>query len=233
MYRLNQLQRNVLITPDEVIFHAPTDHTCDSRKIINAIIIAEERFIRPALTYELYEQLIDEKNLVITSGNIAATRTAIEAATDSNITIKAGDIINAAEYLPTASLKLWKQHLWKLVAECVLLIAMPDAFVQFGSSGVIHPNPPAGPMTTSGVVTPSLGAVKWTMDKKLMDRIDPLTEAMHLFICKNKTLYPNYDRACDCDSKGVAYKRKTNYVLRIYDDEPKNCKCAWDQLRPS
>lgn len=235
MYRINYLQRNVLITPDEVIFHAPTDHTVDARKIESAIIIAEERFIRPALTYELYEQLVTEKNRTISTANKTETQTTINTSLTRNsemVQLHVGDTVNAVEYMFSASQRLWKEHLWKLVAESVMLMAMPDAFVQFGSAGVIHATPPAGPMTTTGMVTPQLAAVKWTMDKKLMDRIDPLTEAMHLFICKNKALYPNYDRPCDCDSKGVAYKRKTNFVLGIYDEEPKRCCNGWDQFRP-
>lgn len=235
MYRLNNLQRNVLITPDEVIFHGPVDHTFDHRKIEHAIIIAEERFIRPAMTYEFYEQIAAEKNRVITSLNLIATETAVNASFPSNsahVTLQLGDIVNSMSYLSEANLKLWKQHLWKLIAECVLLMAMPDAFVQMSSTGAVHANPAAGAMSEAKIVTPELRSVKWTMDKKMMDRIDPLTEAMHLFICKNISLYPNYDRACDCNSKGVAYKRKSNWVTGIYDDEPRKSCCAWDQLNP-
>lgn len=232
MYRLNNLERNVLITPDEVIFHAPTDHTIDHIKIQHAIIIAEERFIRPALTYELYEQLIAEKNLLITVGNLTATQDIINNALpgdSSQVVLQVGDIVNAAEFMATNSLLLWKQHLWKLTAEAVLLIAVPDAFVQFSSTGIVHAQPTSNAISAAGVVTPDLRSVKWIMDKKLMDRIDPLTEAMHVFLCYNKLNYPNYDRHCDCDSKGIAYKRKTDWVTGIYDSE-QNCDCRWDQL---
>lgn len=47
MYSINRLNRPVLITPDEVLFHAATDHSVDARQILQNIIIAEERIIRP------------------------------------------------------------------------------------------------------------------------------------------------------------------------------------------
>jgi hypothetical protein len=55
--------RNVLITTDEVIFHAPTKQTLDPRTIQNSIIIAEERFIVPAIDYPLYYELASTKNV--------------------------------------------------------------------------------------------------------------------------------------------------------------------------
>lgn len=226
MYRLNPLQRNVLITTDEVIAHAPTMNTLDPRMIEQSIIVAEERLLRPLLGNEYYYSLIDQKNVLITSGNIDDRQDEVNGSLppeSQQVTLEIGQIINAAEYLSSENLALWKQHLWKLTAECVMLMAYPEGFVQFSSQGVIHTNPPAGPLNSGGLVTPELRSVKWAMDKKMMDRIDPLREALHVWVCMQKktlsTKYPLYLSPCDCDSKGVAYRRKSNIVLGIYDDD--------------
>ena len=231
MYRLNLLDRNVLVTPDEVIRHAPTKHTLDHRMIENSIIIAEERFIRPALTHAYYEAMIAEKNKVVTEDNKATLEAQINASLPEGsaaVTLTAGQVVNALEYLSADNQSLWKQFLWKVTAECVLLLAYPEGYVQFGSSGVIHENAPAGPMTSGGIVAPDLRSVKWAMDKKLQDRIDPLLQSMHFWICKQKeadsSKYSLYDKYCDCDVNGIAYKRKTDVILGAYnDDENETC----------
>ena len=226
MYRQNTLQRNVLITTDEVIFHAPTNHTLDPRTTENSIIIAEERFIRPLLGYDYYQALIAQKNLLITDGNKDAQQTLINnslPAGSQEITLTAGMVINALEYLDTDNKKLWTEHLWKLTAECVILTAYPEGYVHIGSEGVHQKNPPAGPMTSGGVVSPDLRTMKWALDKKLMDRIDPLIESLHQWVCKQKKAdsakYPDYEKDCDCDSKGIAFKRKSQFILGLYDEE--------------
>lgn len=228
MYRLNPLMRNVLITTDEVIFHAPTKHTLDPRTIQNAIIIAEERFIRPALGDAMYDELRNIKNLKVTAGNLAATQIVYNTTATTAHTLKAGEIVNAAEYLTGFNSTLWYELLWKLTAECVMLSAFPEAYVQFGSEGVIHTVAPASPMGSGGTVAPDLRTVKWTMDKKVMDRIDPLVEALHSFICTNKTEFPKYTKVCPCDTEVNSKSRKTDFILGLYD-EPDNCGCnnAW------
>jgi hypothetical protein len=221
MYNLNNLMRPVLITAPEVVFHAPTKHTLDVRTIEQSIIVAEERLIRPVLGYDFYEALVAQKNVDIISDNISS----IQTLAGSDPIFQAGDIANAFERLSVANQKLWKMHLWKLVAECVVMLATPEGFVQFSSEGIVHTNPTAGPLTSGNTITPGLQSVKWAMDKKMMDRIDPLTEAMHQWICRNKADYPLYERECDCDAKGIAYKRKTDMILGIYDDDENDCSC--------
>lgn len=224
MYRLNKFERPVLIVSEEVIFHAATMHTLDQRMVDQAIIIAEERLIRPALGNDFYYALLDEKNLLITSGNIVAQQALIDASWEAKdkkpAALREGDIVNASEYMSEDSLALWKQILWKLAAEAVMLVAVSDSFVQFTSDGTIHKLPQSGPLTGAGSVTPDLRSIKWTMDKKMGDRIDPLMEAMHQWICRQQdtddTKYPDYTKTCDCNSKGVAYKRKTDIILGIY-----------------
>lgn len=233
MYRVNPLMRNVLITVDEVIFHAPTKQTLDPRMIEQSIIIAEERLVRTALSDDLYYTLADEKNRIVTTDNKAALETLINDSMPEGVVpvvLTEGDIVNAMEFLSADNLFLWKQHLWKFTAECIMLSASPEAFLQFSSEGLVHGAPPAGPMTQATVVGPELRSVKWIMDSKMRDRIDPLTESMHAWICRNKTRYPLYKKECDCDSKGVAYKRKSDMVLGLYDeiDNTQNCGCYED-----
>jgi len=229
MYRVNPLMRNVLITTDEVIFHAPTQHTLDPKMIEHSIIIAEERFIRPALGFDFYEALKTEKNLLITSGNQAAQQILLEASMGTQPegvefpTLAEGDIVNAWEYLSEANIELWKEVLWKFTAEAVMVLAFPEAFVQFSSAGTIHNQPASGPMNTSGIVTPELRSVKWAMDKKLMERIEPMRQSLHLWLCKKQkedsAAYEDYTKDCACNEDGVAFKRKSDFILGIYDDD--------------
>lgn len=233
MYRLNELKRNVLITPDEVIFHAPTAHTLDPRQIENSIIVAEEWAVRPMLGYDYYEALTASKNLVITSGNLAAQQALFNASQATGATahtLVEGEVVNAYEYLSTDNKKLWTEHLWKFIAEAVLMVAFPEGFVQFQSAGVVHNQPASGPMNSADIVTPDLRSVKWAMDKKMMMRLDPLREAMHLWLCKQKkadsTKYTLYEKPCDCNADGIAYKRKTDFIFGIYDDDDTNTNCC-------
>lgn len=220
MFNLNPLMRPVLITADEVVFHAPSKHTLDLRTIEQSIIVAEERFIRPALGDEFYEALIAAKNTEVTDANINTLRAVMP-----NTAIYAGQYVNSFTNLSDANKLLWKMHLWKLTAECVMMLATPEGFVQFSSEGVVHTNPTAGPLTSGNVITPSLGAVKWTMDKKLMDRIDPLLDAMHKWLCKRIVDYPLYKNPCDCDTEAGSNPRRSDIVLGIYDDEEGGCQC--------
>lgn len=228
MYRKNTLERNVLIMTDEVIKHGPTMQTLDPRTIESSIIIAEERFLRGALGDDFYEALIAQKNVVVTSGNLTDLQAKVNASLPTGsqaVTLVAGDIVNSIEFLTDANKELWKMYLWKLAAECVMLMAIPEGHVQFGTAGVMHNLPSSGPMTSAQQTAPDLRTVKWAMDKKLMDRIDPLMEPMHIWICKRKVSYPLYKKHCDCDAAGVAYKRKTDFVMGIYDEPDDNCLC--------
>lgn len=229
MYRLNPLMRNVLITTDEVIFHAPTKQTLDPRTIQQSIIIAEERFIIPAIEYPMYYGLVNAKNVIVTDVNKATLQTKFS----SNTILKNGDVVNAFELLSLNDQTLWLQQLWKLVAECVLIISMPDAFVQFGSEGVMHSMPTSSALHTQGMVTPDLKSVKWVMDKKLMDRIDPLLNSLTRFICYYQALtpgiYPLYTKECPCDKDTTKISRATDFVLGLYDDVDNlsNCGCYY------
>ncbi len=235
MYTINPLMRPVLITTEEVLFHAPTKHTIDPRQIEQSIIIAEERFIRPELGFALYDTMALSKNVVVTGANIATLQAAVDATPRTDgVTppiLVEGMIVNALEQLSPTNQGLWKQYLWKLTAECVLTVALPEGFVQFSSEGAFHSVPPAGLMVTSGLVTPLLQSMKWSLDKKIQDRIAPLIQAMHNYLCKYKTDFPLYNsKGCpDCENTAENSQRKwAGLALGLYDevdgvDEDERC----------
>lgn len=216
MYTVNNLKKNVLITPQETLFHAPTSQVVDYRLIEPSIIIAEERFIRDEIGTDFYDSLIVAKNRVVDSSNIADLQEKVGA----EITIHEGDIVNSYLFLSAADQALWISYLWKLTAECVLLTSFPEGFVQFSSEGTFHKVPPAGLMVTSGLVTPLLSSTKWMTDKKMMARISPLVIALHNYICKYKTNYPLYGKECDT-CKTTEKRIWTGIATSIYDEEDK------------
>lgn len=213
MYNKNNLMRNVLITANEVIFHATTKHELDPRMVEQSIIVAEERFIVPALGYEMYNEIAIAKNTVVTDSN----KTALNTLTGT--TLNNGEVVNAFELLSSSYMELWKQYLWKLTAECVMACAYPEGFVQFGTAGTIHNNPPAGLMATSGFVTPLLSSLKWTMDRKLQDRIAPMANSMHLYLCRNIVNFPKYDKTLCPDCEKSTIGKSGGIALNLYDDE--------------
>ncbi|MGE9312891.1 hypothetical protein ACLOAU_14685 [Niabella sp. CJ426] len=221
MYRPNNLKRITLISTEEVIYHAPTKHTIDPRSIEQSIIIAEERFAVQVLGYPFYLALASEKNRTVD----AANKIDLQAKVGGAYTLNDGDLVNASEFLSVKNKALWDHILWKFIAECVMLTAAPEGFVQFGTEGVFHQQATSSPMGGGGVVTPELRSMKWAMDKKMFDRIDPLKAAVHNFVCRFKSDYPLYENPCDCDQNGTPYKRRTDVALGIYDDEPNKCGC--------
>ena len=221
MYTVNPLMRNTLITFEEVMFHAPTKHTVDRRMIDSSIIVAEERFIRNELGSDFYDQLVNSKNTVVTSGNLATLQIKVNENVDPEnaIVLKEGDIVNAFEQMSASNQTLWKQHLWKIVAECLMVSALPEGFIQFSSEGAFHSVPPAGLMVTSGLVTPLTSSVKWQMDKKIQERVGPLFNSLNLFLCKNKETYPLYKGICaDCNDN-TRNTKWSGICTNLYDDD--------------
>lgn len=238
MYRVNTLPRKVLITVDEVISMTNTSHTLDPRTIAPAIIIAEERIIRQALGFSFYGHLKELKNQVVTTANKAAleklvndsVKDALPAGeTFDKVILEIGNYVNASIYLNPEDLLLWNEYLWKLTAEAVRFIALPQNYVQFTSQGLVHNNPVAIGLDGEKTTTPELRTTKWLMDKAMHDVIDPLIEAMHQWLCMNKKnnskAFLLYTKSCDCDTNGISYKRKTDILTDIYDDEIKECNC--------
>lgn len=219
-YSLNPLMRNVLITNNEVLFHAATKQTMDIRLIQQHIIIAEERFIRTALGNALYTAMVNTKNVTITSGNIDAYQQLFT----NGIVLREGNIVNSYKLMPLEYQQLWLDILWKLVSECVTLLALPESWVQLGAEGVIHSAPPKSPFETSGMASPDLASVKFLMDKKQMDRIDPLLNALQYYLCGNKAAYPLY-KGCPQDPTEEPQQKRSDIVLGIYDDNDRRKGC--------
>lgn len=108
----------------------------------------------------------------------------------------------------------------------------PEGFIQFSSEGMFHTVPPAGLMVTSGLVTPELRSVKWLMDKKMQDRVAPMLQSMHAYICLHRNDYGfgiYYMRECACD-QDIRNKR-TDILLNLYEDDENTCGCepGWGQ----
>lgn len=229
MYQLSSLSRKTLITAREVIFHAPTPHTIDERSLWNNIIVAEMRFVAPVIGYDLYNALLAEKNLVITSGNQTAQLALINAYLTSIgedvITVDnlpEGSIVNAYEYMTTAAYKtLWNDHLWKLIAECVECVAIVPTWLQHTSAGQQKNNPEVIGGNGQGSASGDLKDVRYKEDKFVQDRIDPLTAAMKYYLCQNSTSFPLY-KCTDTDEDGVSISRKSPIIFDCYGDESKS-----------
>lgn len=231
MYQINRLNKKVLITPQEVIFHAPTSHTIDERNILQNIIIAEQRFIAPLIGRDFYDSLINQKNVAITSGNQATMLSSINAyltlIEETNITladIPVSTLINASEQLTANNQTLWNEHLWKLIAECVECVLIVPTWLQHTSQGQQKNNPEVIGGNGINSVTGELKDVRYKEDKFIQDRIDPLSESLKYFLCKNKTSYPLY--TCEDDQiDGISISRKSPIIFGAYDDD--NTSCEW------
>lgn len=227
MYRLNPLNRNVLIVTDEVIAKAPVEQDQDVRNLQNSIEIAEERFIVPLIGAKMYEDFINMKNVVVTSGNKTALQTSVNTGnTGETVVLVEGQIINAIEQVTNVwFVKLWNRYLWKIIAECVAYTAIPTNAVKSTSQGEMQNNP-AGPMGGTGAQGVGLGFLKFKMDKMLMDRIDPLLESMRVWLCANKaeTGLVLWDSS-SCAECLPTHKKMGGYVFGIYDDDVNNCDC--------
>lgn len=222
MYRINQLPRKVLITPDEVIAWGPTEHSVDPRNILMAIQIAEDRFVRPVVCKDLYNDFREQKNVEVTDIN----KEYLESLFPSGTTLTVGSLVNALELVSDPWYKkLWNEQLWKLVAECVIYIATPTNFSRYTAAGEEVSNPKSIGMDGSGSATVDLKELKWKMDKLLMDRIDPLIATTQEYLCDNIAGFSKYNcRKCKCDDNGgISYQRKSAWIHNIYSDVKGDC----------
>lgn len=228
MIGVNPLRTKVLITTDEVIFHAPMDNNPDLRSILSNIIIAERRFIKPLLGTIIYNQLLDNKNLLVTSSNKDALQTIVNAGRDhkrEQITLVVGDYVNSDAYLNEQQQELWVNYLHKIVAECVWFCALPTNRARFTGKGVVK-NHPETISEKQESVTVDLKDLKHLLDKGLQERISPLLDDCHTYLCS--VGYPNYPRDCGC---GRTETQKMSGVLfGLYDDDDKR-KCC-EETKP-
>lgn len=236
MYRINRLHRNVLITPDEVIFHAPTDQQIDERQVLQNIIVAEERFIANCLGDGFYEDFINKKNTKVTGQNKSDLLTKInQSLAMSNLPVitesdlKYGMIINAIELVDDEwYIKLWERFLWKLTAECVDMMTIVPSWLRHTSTGQQMNNPNVIGGNGSGSASGNQKDVQFKITTSLQDRIDPLIERMRLWLCQNKAHFPLYTKdcggGCGCDENngnapdGVSHIRKTNFITNLYEE---------------
>lgn len=204
MYRLNKTLRNVLITPDEVIFHSPSTGEEGERQILQNIIPAEERWIANALGFDFYDHICELKNKIVTEDNKADLLEKIKsdyAQDNKNFTdglLRVGMIVNSIEFVNDEWIvKLWRQYLWKITAECVDLMNIVPSWLQTSKSGQQLTNP--NNLSASGSASGNMKEIAFKMDNAMLERIDPLLERMHQWICKNKSHFPKYTKACeDC-----------------------------------
>lgn len=225
MYRLNRTSRNVLITPDEVIFHAPTATDVGERQILNNIIIAEERFISEELGHEFYEKLINLKNVEVTAENKTDLLEKVrESYLKQNINFKddnlqEGMIVNALEFIEDEWLvKLWKQYLWKITAECVDFVSVVPSWLQTTAAGQQTKNPRTISSTDSA--SGSRNDVVFKMQDSIQERIGPMISRMHEWICRNKVYFPLYKKDCGhgCFGDKVEYKStNSGFAFGHYD----------------
>ena len=215
MYRLNLLPRTVLITTDEVIALGPTDSNPDPRNLLNAIQIAEERFIKPALGRALYNDLRSQKNTLVASGNKDELTSKVNYGnTGQIIAINEGDIINAVELIENEDyVELWNEQLWKLVAECVVYIATPTNYSKHTASGEMVTNPKSISNEGSGSNSVDLPDVKWKLDQLLQNRIEPLVASLKEYLCENRAKFPLYQGDCGKrEMDGISISGKTGWV---------------------
>lgn len=237
MYQVARLNKKTLITPREVVFHAPTDHTVDVRHIENNIIIAEERFIAPVLGRDFYEALTTEKNTIITSANRSAQLALCQAyLTSINSTevltladLPVGAMVNASENFSSTNKDLWNGYLWKLIAECVEACLIVPSWLQHTAQGQQKNNPDVIGGSGGGSVTGDMKDVKFKLDNFIRDRIDPLTASLRWYLNKNYASYPLFvpDTTGE-DGDGIAFRRKSAFVIGLYDDiDNPTSTCTW------
>lgn len=243
MYRVNLLPRNVLIVSDEVIAWGPTDNTPDQRNIMLAIQIAEERFIKPLICKDLYNDFRAAKNVIVTDIN----KDYLESLFPAGTILEVGARVNAIEFCESGYQTLWTEHLWKLIAECVIYVASPTNWSKYSSAGEMVNNPKSiSADSGSAANSVDLADIKWKMDKLLMDRIDPLIASTQEYLFDNRSLLPKYNcknfptECGDCadgagnrinDNSGISFQRKTPWIHGVYDriDRRRMNGLNWDR----
>ncbi|MXP04783.1 MULTISPECIES: hypothetical protein [unclassified Apibacter] len=225
MYRINRLQRNVLITADEVMFHAPIDGNVSERNIIQNIILAEERFVSSAISSTFYLDFVNKKNKVVTESN---QEDLLNKINDSNkgygieriekTDIPVGTIINAIEFVENKDyVELWNMYLWKYTAECVDFLCTIPTWIRHTNQGQMLNSPKViGSGTESG--SADVKEIKFKLDSMLLDRLNPFKERMHEWICRRIEKFPLYTNECACfDIKDKPVKsHKSDIILGVY-----------------
>lgn len=239
MYRVNKLPRKVLIVSDEVIAWGPVSEVPEIGNIEKAIQIAEERFVKPLICKDLYNDFRDQKNVVVTDIN----KEFLEDSFPTGTILEVGSLVNAIEFCDTWYQTLWTEHLWKLLSECVIYVASPTNWSRYASAGELVNNPKSiSADSGSGGNSVDLADMKWKMDKLLMDRIDPLIASTQEYLFDNRGSFPlhncrDFSSLCGdnlagrTNSTGISFQRKTAWVHGLYDRRRRgNCDRGRDYL---
>lgn len=229
MYRVSRLPRKVVISTDEVIRMGPVAGNPDVDNLQDAIIIAEERFLKRVMCPDFYYAFRDAKNVEVTEVNKSMLEELVNEGNDGEaIVLEVGEIVNAIELVENANWReWWNEFGWKITAEAVVYIATPTNWIKAQASGEMVNNPKTIAMggEGSGASSVELKDVKWKMDKMLMDRLDPLIEASHEWMSARRGDFPLYNCKSFSSDEGVSYKRKTGFIHGIYDKKRKRCGC--------
>lgn len=228
MYALNNLPTNVLISSDEVVYCLSSNSFSPS-KINSAIQIAEQQFVIPVIGYNFYQQLISQKNVVVTSGNatsLQATFTALYG--DTRPPLKLGQIVNAIELstVYAENALLWNTILWKFVYECVYFVMLTDNYAEFNASGILKNNPAPAFLDSSAAGTSAgigLHDLKYLRDASLFGRINPMQDALEKFLCINYAQYPLYPNPDKWDRHGNKTTTRKGSFINIYADDDDCC----------
>ncbi len=237
MYAINRLNRPVLITPDEVLFHAATDHSVDARQILQNIIIAEERIIAQAISSSFYEELISLKNKIVAVANqtdiLNKINTALAVAGKKPIAvteIPVGTIVNAIEWVNNNDyIALWNRFLWKLTAEAVDMLTTVPSWLRHTAQGQQKNNPEVIGGNGQNAVTGDRKDVQFKIDIQMQERIDPLIARMQQWICERKDKFPTYAHSCN-NSDGISVLRKTDWVFNAYENPTTSGDCKMNNI---
>lgn len=223
MYRINRTNRNVLITSDEVIFHAAVTSDVGERQILNNIIIAEERFIVEELGYDFYQNIIDKKNVKVTALNKADLLTKLKAdyakqhIDFQEDDLQEGMIVNAIEFIEDEWIvKLWNQYLWKLTAECVDFVTTVPSWLQTTAAGQQTKNPRS--ISSTDMASGSRNDVVFKMQDSMTERMGPLAVNMHEWLCRHQSYFPFYTKSCGGCREDQPYRSgNTGFAFGHYD----------------
>ena len=201
-------------------------------KVVGAEAQMEERFMKKLMCKSFYYEFRDAKNKIVTADNKAALEAQVNVGNSGEpIVLKVGEMINAIEFVQDDNWKeWWFEFGWKILAECVVYVASPVNWIRYEAQGMMQNNPKSVAITNDGqgAASAELKDVKWMMDKMLMDRIDPLIEASHEWLCDHKGSFPGYNCKrchCDDDGNGVSWQRKSPWVHGVYDKKKKGHCC--------
>ena len=230
MYSINPNPMNTLITPDEVIRFFP-GNSIDPNLFSSVIYGAEQRFCIPILGYAFYQQLCAQKNVLVTSANIATLQAYFTA---RNITLRLNDLVNAIDLATVAPANqiLWNSVLWPFVAECVMFNAIAKNYAKFTSSGIIKNNPSPSIIDSSATAGTSAGIslndLKYLRDNVLLQNISVMTDSLERYLVANYASYPLIPQdVCNrwCQDGKKQETRKTGFAF-IYNDED----CDYDRF---